>query len=51
MIVGLIPVFNVSFKSSADTGRDIYSYYSIPYGRPTSGELRCRFNETASDVI
>ena len=27
-------------KNSDVSGRDIYSYYSIPYGKPTSGDLR-----------
>jgi len=38
------------FQSSADTGRNIYSYYSIPYGQPTSGDRRFAPPEFADPV-
>ena len=42
--------FKMSFQSSADTGRNIYSYYSIPYGQSTGGERRFAPPEFADPV-
>ena len=41
---------NLFLQNSADSGRDIYSYYSIPYGQPTSGERRFAPPEFADPV-
>jgi len=39
-----------STKDSEITGRNIYSYYSIPYGKPTSGDLRFAPPERADQL-